>query len=137
MALPILVTLAGCEKDVAEPEGCYTLSVKKEGVVVFLTEPYTVEAGLSISFENCGKADFYSFFPGTPGHVYSEYIDPEDTTTTGQDTNTSGDISVTYSNPGDYLATMLLTNREVGNPDNYTELVMNFTIKVTEPAEEK
>ena len=41
--LPFLFALAGCEKDVVEPDGCYTLSVKEEGAIIVLTEPYTVE----------------------------------------------------------------------------------------------
>jgi len=131
----LFLVIQACEKEVEEPDGCYTLSIKKEGEIITLTEPYTVEAGFSISFENCGQADFYAFFSGTTGHVYADFIDPADTTTTGTDTNVTGDVSVTYSTPGEYTATMLLTNRQVGDPYNYKQLVMNFNITVTEPVE--
>ena len=135
-ALLLLVIAPACEKEVEAPDGCYTLSIKKEGEVVNLSEPYTVEAGTAIAFTNCGKADFYSFFSGNPGHVYAEYIDPADTITTGTDTNSSGDLSVTYADPGQYTATILMTNRAVGDPDNIKQLAMNFEITVTEPVEE-
>ena len=136
MVLSFLFSLSGCEKEVEAPDGCYTLTIKKEGEVVTLSEPYTVEAGVAIAFINCGKADFYSFFSGTSRHVYAEHIDPADTTTTGTDTNSSGDVSVTYSDPGQFTATILLINREVADPDNIKQLAMNFEITVTEPAEE-
>ncbi len=136
MVFSLLVIFPACEKEVEDPDGCYTLSIKKEGEIVILTEPYTVEAGTAISFNNCGKADFYSFFSGNPGHIYAEYIDPADSTTTGTDTNAIGDVSVTYSTPGQYTATILMTNRAISDPDNIKQLVMNFEITVEEPVEE-
>jgi len=132
----LLIIAPACEKEVEEPDGCYTLTVKREGEIVTLTEPYTVEAGEGITFTNCGYADFYSFFSGNPGHVYAEFTDPADTTTTGTDTNSSGDVSVTYSEIGQYTATILLTNRAVGDPDNVKQLAMNFEITVNEPTED-
>jgi len=133
--LPLLFIAPACEKEVEEPDGCYTLSIKKEGEIVVLTEPYSVKTGVGISFENCGKADFYAFFSGTPGHVYAEFINQADLSTTGTDTNSNGDISYTYSIPGQYTATVLLTNRAVGDPYNIKQLVLNFEITVTEPVE--
>lgn len=135
-AFSLLFIAPACEKDVEDPEGCYTLTVKREGELIMLTQPYTVAAGEGINFTNCGHADFYSFFSGTPGHVYSEFTNPADTTTTGTDTNSSGDVSVTYSETGQYTATILLTNRAVGDPDNMKQLAMNFEITVTEPVED-
>ena len=132
----LLIIVPACEKEVEEPDGCYTLTVKREGEIITLSDPYTVEAGEAISFTNCGKADFYAFFSGEPGHVYSDFTNPSDTITTGTDTNSSGDVSVTYSTPGQYTATILLTNRAVGDPDNIKQLAMNFEITVNEPTEE-
>lgn len=136
MVFPVLFTAPACEKEVEEPDACYTLSIKKEGEVVILTEPYSVEAGNKISFENCGHADFYAFFSGTPGHIYADYTDPADTITTGSDTNATGDVSVTYNDPGQYTATILLSNRAVGDPYNAKQVAMNFDITVTEPVED-
>ena len=133
--IPILFYSTGCEKEIEEPDGCYTLSIKQDGEIVILTEPYSVEAGVSIFFENCGMADFYSFFSGKPGHVYAEYTNPADTTSTGVDTNSTGDVSVSYPDAGEYTATMLLTNRTVGDPHNAKQVAMNFDITVTEPVE--
>jgi hypothetical protein len=96
-----------------------------------------VDAGRTIDFENCGYADFYAFFSGRPGHVYSEFIDPADSTTTGGDTQAGGDFSFTYQEPGVFTATILLTNREVGNPGNYRQIPLDLVITVTEPEEGK
>ncbi len=90
IVVPLFIIATACEKAVEDPVGCYELSIKKEGEVLVLTEPYTVDAGRSIHFKSCGNADFYAFFSGTPGHIWSEFIDPANTTTTGGDTKPGG-----------------------------------------------
>lgn len=137
MMLPLIFVASACEKAVEDPDVCYTLSIKKDLETIILTEPYTVDAGRAIVFENCGIADFYAYFSGTPGHVYSEFLDPSDLTTVGADTQAGGNLTFTYQTPGQYTFTMLLTNREVGNPGNYKQVPVDFEITVTEPEEGK
>jgi hypothetical protein len=124
-----------CEKDIEDPAACYKLSIKKEGEILVLTEPYTVDAGRSITFENCGKADFYSFFSGTPGHIWEDFNDPSDTETKGADTKSDGSFNYTYQDPGQYNATVVLTNREVKNASNYRQVTLVLVINVTEAEE--
>jgi hypothetical protein len=133
--VPLFFIAPACEKAVEDPLACYKLSIKKEGEVLVLTEPYTVDAGRSIQFENCGKADFYSFFSGTPGNVWADFNNPSDTETVGVDTKSDGSIDYTYSTPGQYTATMVLTNREVKNASNYRQVALDFVITVTEAEE--
>jgi hypothetical protein len=128
----LLIVAAACEKKLEDPVACYKLTIKKEGEILDLSKPFTVDAGRSISFENCGKADFYSFFSGTPGHVWEDFKDPSDVTTVGTDTKSGGHIDYTYQTPGQYTATMVLTNREVKNPGNSRQIALNFEITVTE-----
>jgi hypothetical protein len=135
MVIPSLMLATGCEKKVEDPVACYKLSIKKEGEIIELTEPYSVDAGREIQFENCGKADFYSFFSGTPGNAWADFIDPSNTTTVGTDTRAGGDINYTYQTTGQYTATMVLTNRKVGDPYDYKQVTMNFEITVTESEE--
>lgn len=135
MAVPLFITTPACEEDVEDPAACYELSIKKEGEVLVLTEPYTVDAGRSIQIENCGKADFYSFFSGTPGHVWADFNNPSDTETVGADTKSGGSIDYTYSTPGQYTATMVLTNREVNNASNYRQVALDLVFTVTEAEE--
>lgn len=136
MVVPALILLLACEKKVEDPVACYKLSIKKGGEVLVLTEPYTVDAGRSIEFKNCGKADFYSFFSGTPGHVWEDFNNPSDTETVGTDTKSGGDINYTYQTPGQYTATMVLTNREIINASNYKQVALKFAITVTEAEED-
>jgi len=136
IVVPLFFMTTACEKAVEDPVGCYELSIKKEGEVLVLTEPYTVDAGRSIQFENCGKADFYAFFSGTPGHVWADFNNPSDTETVGGDTKTDGSIDYTYQTPGQYTATMVLTNREVKNASNLRQVAHDLQITVTEPIEE-
>lgn len=132
MTVPLFIFITACEKKIEDPVACYKLSIKKEGEILELTKPFTVDAGRSIQFENCGKADFYAFFSGTPGHVWEDFNDPSDTETVGIDTKSGGDIDYTYQTPGQYTATMVLTNREIKNPGNYRQTALNFEITVTE-----
>ena len=118
-----------------DPDACYELSIKKQGEVIILTPPYTVDAGRLILFENCGYADFYSFFSGIPGHVWAEFDNPSDTTTTGGETLPGGDKEYAYQTPGEYTATIVLTNRQVGDPYNFKEVTMDFVFTITEPEE--
>jgi hypothetical protein len=135
MVVPSLMFAPACEKKVEDPVGCYTLTIKKEGEILTLTEPYTVDAGRAIHFENCGKADFYACFNGTPGHVWAEF-NPSDLTTTGADTQAGGHIDITYLTPGQYTATFVLTNRQVGDPSNAKQVTVDYVITVTEAIEE-
>ena len=132
IVVPLLILASSCESKLEDPVACYELSIKKEGQVLILTAPYTVDAGRSITFSNCGKADFYSFFSGTPGHVWADFNDPSNTTTTGGDTKADGSINYTYQDPGNYTATLVLTNRKVGASSEYKQLTVNFEIMVTE-----
>jgi len=135
MVIPMFFITPACEEDIEDPDACYELTIKKEGEIIILTPPYTIDAGRKIIFENCGYADFYSFFNGTPGHVWAEYQDPTDTLTTGGETLPGGDIEYTYLYPGDYTATMVLTNRQVGDPYNIKQVTMEFVFTITEPEE--
>jgi hypothetical protein len=134
MALTSLIIAPACEKKVEDPVACYTLTIKKEGEILQLNEPYTVDAGREIHFENCGKADFYAFFSGTPGHVWAEF-NPSDLTTTGADTGAGGHMNYTYQTPGQYTATFVLTNREVGKASNSRQVTVDYVITVTEAEE--
>ena len=127
---------SACEKAIEDPQVCYTLTIKKDLETITLTEPYTVDAGRAIVFKNCGYADFYSYFSGTSGHVYAEFIDPSDLTTVGQDTQARGELTISYQTPGQYVFTMVLTNREVGKPDNYRQIPVDFVFTVTEAEED-
>lgn len=134
MAIPSLILAPGCEKKVEDPVACYTLTIKKEGEILQLNEPYTVDAGRNIHFENCGKADFYAFFSGMPGHVWAEF-NTGDLTTTGADTGAGGHLDFTYATPGQYTATFVLINREVGNASNSRQVTLDYMITVTEAEE--
>lgn len=131
MVVPSLMFAPACEKKVEDPVACYTLTIKKEGEILTLTEPYSVDAGRDIHFENCGKADFYAFFNGTPGHIWAEF-NPSDLTTTGGDTGAGGHVNMTYQTPGQYTATFVLTNRQVGDPSNSKQVTVDYVITVTE-----
>ncbi len=93
MMVPLILFASACEKAVEDPDVCYTLTIKKDLEFITLTEPFKVDAGRAIVFENCGMADFYSYFSGTPGHVYSEFTDPSDVTTSGGDTQARGKLT--------------------------------------------
>jgi len=134
MVIPSLMLATGCEKKVEDPVACYKLSIKKEGEIIVLSEPYSVDAGREIHFENCGKADFYAFFSGTPGHVWAEF-NPSDLTTTGADTGAGGHMNYTYQTPGQYNATFVLTNRQVGDAQDYKQVTVDYLITVTEAEE--
>jgi hypothetical protein len=134
MVIPSLMLAIGCEKEVEDPLACYTLTIKKEGEIIQLNEPYTVDAGREIHFENCGKADFYAFFSGTPGHVWAEF-NPSDLTTTGADTGAGGHMNYTYQETGQYTATFVLTNRQVGDAQDYKQVTVDYVITVTEAEE--
>ena len=136
IVVPLFIIATACEKAVEDPVGCYELSIKKEGEVLVLTEPYTVDAGRSIHFKSCGNADFYAFFSGTPGHVWADFNNPSDTETVGSDTKSDGSIDYTYQTAGQYTATMVLTNREVKNASNFRQQALDLLITVTEPIEE-
>lgn len=136
MVVPLMLIATACEKAVDDPDVCYTLTIKKDLETITLTEPYTVDAGRAIVFDNCGMADFYSYFSGEPGHIYTEFIDPSDLTTVGADTQAGGNLTYTYQTPGQYVFTMLLTNREVGNPGNFNQVSVDFVFTVTEPEED-
>lgn len=134
-SLLVFMFVTACEKEVEDPEACYTLTIKKEGEVIELADPYTVDAGRAIQFTNCGHADFYAYFAGTPGHIWSDFTGQDDLSTTGSDTNSTGDFSITYSNTGTYTATVVLTNRQVGDSYNYKQVAVDFVITVTEAEE--
>ena len=135
MAFLLIAVTPACEKDLEDPDACYTLTIKKEGEFIVLTEPYSVDAGRSIQFENCGRADFYSFFSGTPGQVWADYKNPSDTATVGADSQPGGNLKYAYQVPGQYTATIVLTNRQVGDPYNSKQIALDFVITVTEPEE--
>ena len=135
IVVPMFIISPACEKKkVEDPVACYELTIKKEGEVIVLTEPYTVDANREIQFTNCGKADFYAFFSGIPGQIWSEF-NPADKTTVGGDTKPGGNVNYTYQNTGEYTATIVLTNRQVGDPYNNKQRTMDFFITVTEPEE--
>jgi hypothetical protein len=136
MVLPSLLIAPGCEDSFTDPEICYQLSIKKEGEILQLTPPYTVDAGRQISFTNCGKADFYAFFSGTPGHVWEDFNNPADTVTVGSDTKADGSIDYTYQNPGTYTATFVLNNRKFKEPLTTKQGILELAIEVTEAIEE-
>lgn len=125
----------GCDEDLETPDACYTLWITVEGEQVELTAPYTIEAGQEIAFSNCGDADFYSFFSGLGGESWAEFNDPANATVTGSDTDPSGNVDCTYSEPGQYVATIVLINRSIEDPTNYKQEVINFDITVTEVTE--
>jgi hypothetical protein len=135
MLVPLFFIAPACEKNIEDPASCYSLAIKKEGEILELTVPYTVDAGREIQFINCGKADFYAFFSGTPGHIWSEFIDPANTTTTGGDTKPGGNVNYAYQDVGEYTATIVLTNRTVENPKDSRQVTMDLLITVTEPEE--
>jgi len=130
----LLVLFSGCsEEELQNPKAHYTLTSKTENGTIVLTEPYIVNVGQSINFTNDGSADYYSFFSGMPGSVWTDYINPDDTTNEGFDTTATGDISFIYTAAGDYTATMVLTNRKMKNPYESKQVTINFAIKVIVP----
>lgn len=131
----LLFAATSCTDVVEEPVLCYNLIIEQGGEEIVLKEPFTVVAGQTIEFTNCGLADFYSFFPGTPLNSWSEYKDQNDLSIKGLDTN-GGDISYAYEIPGTYTATMVLTNRQVSDPTNSKQLTKDFVITVTPIVEE-
>lgn len=129
------ITFWGCDEELETPEACYTLKITVEGERIELTTPYTVEAGQEITFSNCGDADYYSFFSGVEGASWAEYNDPANVSAKGSDTNPSGNVNQTYSEPGQYVATIVLTNRSIEDPKTFKQEVINFDITVTEATE--
>lgn len=131
----LLFIISSCKKEeLKDPYARYTLTIRNENGATVLTEPYIVNVGQQIDFTNVGSADFHSFFSGMPGSVWTDYINPEDTKTVGTDTNEFGDFSITYTVPGDYVATVVLINRKVKEPSNFKQVTYNFAIKVVAPA---
>jgi len=128
-----IFSISGCKSGIESPEACFTLKIKKADKIIELAEPYIVEVGQVIEFYNCGIADYYSFFSGMPGSVWADYINSADSTNSGMDTNPNGDFSFSYTSPGNYTTTVVLTNRTVKEPHNYKQLNINFAIKVIEP----
>lgn len=132
----LLFMISGCSKEeVKNPYAQYTLTIRNENGITVLTEPYIVDVGQKIDFTNVGSAQYHSFFSGMAGRVWTDYLNPDDTTTEGTDTNEFGDFSITYTAPGDYIATVVLINRKAKDPSNFKQVILNFAIKVVVPAQ--
>jgi hypothetical protein len=130
MLIVLISIISGCEDEIENPKACYTLKIKNGNGTTELTEPYIVDVGQSISFTNCGSADYYAFFSGVPGNKWSEYTNPADTTSKGADTNTYGDFSFSYQTAGNYILTVVLTNRKVKDPHNFKQVILDIPIQV-------
>jgi hypothetical protein len=135
--IALIVVIPGCKKELESPVACYTLRVKTADGTKILNAPYIVEAKQEIEFDNCGAADYYSYFTGKPGSIWTAFQDPGDSTTEGSDTNPFGGFYITYQTPGIYTATVVLTNREVKNPANLKQLTIDFEIEVVAPGSTK
>ncbi len=128
-----IVAIPGCKMEIENPTACYTLKVQGEDGTKIISAPFIVKVDEAIEFDNCGAAEYYAFFSGKQGSIWADYLDPDDLTTEGSDTNPYGDFYITYQTPGTYTATVVLTNREVKNPSNLKQVTMDFEIEVVVP----
>jgi hypothetical protein len=135
--IALIIVIPGCKKELESPTACYTLKVKTADGTKIISAPYVVEAKQEIEFDNCGAADYYSYFTGMPESIWADFQDPADSTTEGSDTNPYGGFYITYKNPGTYTATVVLTNREVKNPKNQKMVTIDFVIEVLAPGSTK
>lgn len=131
--IALVLILPACEKEIENPEACYILTVKSADGTIVLEAPYIVDVKQVIDFKSCGTADYYAFFSGAPGNIWSEYTNPADSTTIGADTNSNGDFTFAYPISGNYTVTVVLTNRKFKDPHNYKQVTIDFAIQVKEP----
>jgi hypothetical protein len=131
--IALIVVLPGCKKEIENPTACYTLKAKTPDGTKIMSAPYIVEAKQEIEFDNCGAADYFSYFSGKPGSIWAEFQDPYDSTTVGTDTNPFGGFFISYPDPGTYTLTIVLTNREVKNPANFKQVTIDYEIQVVDP----
>jgi hypothetical protein len=129
----LLVVIPGCKEELESPTVCYTLRVKSADGTKIMSEPYVVETNEEIEFDNCGSADYFAYFSGKPGSIYADFLDPNDFTTEGTDTNPYGGFFIKYPDPGTYTVTIVLTNREVKNPTNSKMVTVDYEITVIAP----
>ena len=131
--IALIVSLNGCKKELESPDACYTLRIRTEDGTKIVSSPFVVETNQEIEFDNCGAADYYSYFSGKPGSIWADFQDPNDVTTVGSDTNPYGGFYIEYQTPGTYTATVVLTNREVKKPSNFKHVTIDFEITVVAP----
>jgi hypothetical protein len=131
--IALTVMIPGCKEELESPAVCYTLKVNSADGTKIMAEPYVVGTNEEIEFDNCGNADYFAYFSGKPGSIYSDFLDPNDSTTEGTDTNPYGGFFIKYPDPGTYTVTVVLTNREVKNPANSRMVTVDYVIKVVAP----